>query len=51
MMKPILLFLAINLIFWLGHEAYGYWPVYEVSYGAFSIMAAIIAGTFFWLWS
>ncbi|MEO0945360.1 MAG: hypothetical protein AAFY06_11035, partial [Pseudomonadota bacterium] len=51
MTKPILLFLGINVVFWLSHQTYGYWPVYEVSYGAFSIMAAIIAGTFFWLWA
>lgn len=51
MKKPILLFLGINIVFWVSHAAYGYWPVYKVSYGAFAIMAAIISGTFFWLWA
>lgn len=50
MTKPILMLLAILGVFVVAESMLGYWLVYRVGYGAFSILALIIAGTFFWLW-
>lgn len=51
MKKPVLLFLVITAALESTDVVFGYRHVYQVSYGAFSIMAAFIALTFYWLWS
>ena len=50
MMRVLALLFAVVLAFSVSRAQFGYWPVYQVSYGAFALVAAIIAGTFFWLW-
>lgn len=50
MSRPVLLFLFSLGCFAVAEILFGYWPVYEVSYGAFSLLAAVISGTFLWLW-
>lgn len=51
MTKPILMVVAITLAFTLAETLFGYSLVYRVGYGAFGILAAVIAGTFLWLWA
>ncbi|MEM9969991.1 MAG: hypothetical protein AAF762_02675 [Pseudomonadota bacterium] len=46
----ILLFIVAGL-FSASLAQFGYWPVYQVGYGAFSLMAAMISLTFLWLWA
>ena len=50
MKRPVFLFVVCLVCMVVGEKAFGYWPVYQVSYGAFALVAAIISGTFFWLW-
>ena len=50
MKKPIFLLLVIVLGFLSAEELFGYQSAYQVGYGAFACLAAIIALTFFWLW-
>lgn len=51
MKKPILILAAVIALFLLGNRLFGYTTVYLVAYGAFSLMAAFMAATFFWLWT
>lgn len=51
MKKPILILGTVLALFLLGHRFFGYTTVYLVAYGAFSLMAAFMAATFFWLWT
>jgi hypothetical protein len=51
MIKPIVLLVGFIVVFELSHAVFGYGAVYQVGYGAFSVLAAVIAGTFFWLWA
>jgi len=51
MIKPLILFAVTFAFLWVAKRIFGYWPTYQVSYGAFSIVAAVIALTFFWLWA
>lgn len=51
MKRPILLFFVCLMCMVGGEHAFGYWPVYQVSYGAFALVALVISGTFFWLWA
>lgn len=51
MKKPILILAAVTALFLVGHRAFGYTTVYLVAYGSFSLMAAFMAATFFWLWT
>ncbi len=51
MKKPLLILGAVVVLFLLGHRMFGYTTVYLVAYGAFSLMAAFMAATFFWLWT
>ena len=41
--------LAVTLV--AGHARFGYATVYQIGYGAFSLMAAMISLTFLWLWA
>ena len=50
MTQPVLLLLLCIFCFKLADAYFGYRIVYVVSYGAFALLAAIIALTFFWLW-
>ena len=50
MTKPILLLGAIIAVFKIGDVLFGYQLIYKVGYGAFAILALIIAATFLWLW-
>lgn len=51
MKKPLLILGAVIALFLLGNRAFGYTTVYLVAYGSFSLMAAFMAATFFWLWA
>jgi hypothetical protein len=46
-----LLLIGIAGVGVLADWAFGYALTYAVGYGAFAIMAAMISGTFFWLWA
>ena len=50
MTKSILILGAVIALFLLGNRMFGYTTVYLIAYGAFSLMAAFISVTFFWLW-
>ncbi|MEM7753411.1 MAG: hypothetical protein AAF230_08360 [Pseudomonadota bacterium] len=50
MTKPILLLGALIVAFEVGDYFLGYHVIYKIGYGAFSILALVIAGTFLWLW-
>lgn len=50
MTKPILLLGAIIAVFEFGNVIFGYQLIYKIGYGAFSILALVIAVTFLWLW-
>jgi hypothetical protein len=41
---------ALFAAFLAGNAIWGFWAVYQIAYGAFVLMAAMIAATFFWLW-
>ncbi len=46
----MILLVLTGISFTVAHEFFGYQIVYQVGYGAFSCLAAVIALTFFWLW-
>lgn len=50
MRQALLLLIAVIGVLAVGQEALGYWKTYEVVYGAISMMAVMISGTFLWLW-
>jgi len=50
MIRVFFLFSLVALAFSVSRSQFGYWPVYEVGYGAFTMMAAMISLTFLWLW-
>ncbi len=50
MTRVLALWLVVALAFAASQATFGYWPVYQVGYGAFSLMAAMISLTFLWLW-
>ncbi|MEL7149422.1 MAG: hypothetical protein AAGK71_01745 [Pseudomonadota bacterium] len=50
MTKPILLLLVTIAVFELSNMILGYDLAYRVGYGAFVLLALVIAGTFLWLW-
>lgn len=41
---------ALFAAFLAGNALWGFWIVYQIAYGAFVLMAAMIAATFLWLW-
>jgi len=50
-MKQALLLLVITVVaFSISEATLGFWRTYEVGYGAITIMALMISGTFLWLW-
>ena len=51
MMRPVLLLLAMIAVFEGSDILFGYDLSYRVGYGAFALLALVIAGTFFWLWA
>lgn len=50
MTKPVLLWGALVAAFHMGDYLFGYQVIYKIGYGAFSLLALVIAGTFLWLW-
>lgn len=50
MMKPIVMLIAIVTAFEGAAVIFGYALTYQIGYGAFSILALLISGTFLWLW-
>lgn len=50
MTRPILLLCLISALFMAAYGFLGYELAYRVGYGAFALMAVLIAGTFLWLW-
>lgn len=50
MRRPILLLAVTMCGFAFAYALFGYRAVYSVGYGAFALLAAVIAATFFWLW-
>ena len=51
MTRVLILFLLVAVAFSVSRAHFGYWPVYDVGYGAFTLMAAMISLTFLWLWA
>lgn len=50
-MMRVLGLLAVALIaMWALYFSFGYETAYRIGYGAFSLLAAMISATFFWLW-
>lgn len=50
MTKPLVLLIIIVATFGAANWLFGYKLVYLIGYGAFSILALVIAATFLWLW-
>ena len=50
MKKPMILLLLTAVGLKVADAIFGYHAVYQVGYGAFSCLAAVIALTFLWLW-
>ena len=51
MTHGLLLFLVVATGFMLSHQTLGWQVTYQVGYGAFCLMAAMISLTFLWLWA
>lgn len=51
MTRVLALWLIVAAAFAASKAEFGYWPVYQVGYGAFTLMAAMISLTFLWLWA
>lgn len=50
MRQGLTIFGGLMVLLTAGVLGFGYWPVYEVVYGALVAMAAMIAATFLWLY-
>ncbi|MEL6644605.1 MAG: hypothetical protein AAFQ79_11775 [Pseudomonadota bacterium] len=50
MKRAVALFASITAAFLVIDAAFGFQMAYSVAYGAISMMAAMIAATFLWLW-
>jgi len=50
MTRPILLLCLFSGTFLTIHGVFGFEVAYLVGYGSFALMAALISGTFLWLW-
>lgn len=50
MTKPVLLALGLIFAFEVADALFGYHATYQVGYGAFGVLALVIAATFLWLW-
>ena len=51
MTQGLMLFLVVATAFMLSHRTLGWQVTYQVGYGAFCLMAAMISLTFLWLWA
>ena len=50
MTHGLLLFVLVTAAFMASHETLGWRATYQIGYGAFCLMAAMISLTFLWLW-
>mgnify|MGYP001800402151 CR=1 FL=1 len=51
MTRVLALWLVVAVAFAASEATFGYWPVYQVGYGAFSLMAAMISLQLLWNWA
>ena len=51
MMNGLVMFGVLVALFGVTRLGLDYWTLYKISYGAFSLMAAMISLTFLWLWA
>lgn len=51
MIHALIMFLAVATLFTLSHQTLGWQATYQIGYGAFCLMAAMISLTFLWLWA
>ncbi|MGI9395134.1 MAG: hypothetical protein ACR2OY_10855 [Boseongicola sp.] len=51
MTNGLFMFVLLIGLFALARSGLDYWTLYQISYGAFSLMAAMISLTFLWLWA
>ena len=51
MMRPVLMLLGLMIAAEIASAVLGYQVAYQTGYGAFSMLAGVIAITFFWLWA
>ncbi len=49
MKQALLLLVALMALFQVGYQVLGYAVVYQIAYGAITLMALMIAATFLWL--
>ncbi len=49
MKQAFMLLMGLVVLFQAGYELFGYAAVYEIAYGAITLMALMIAATFLWL--
>lgn len=50
MIDAFLILVATALAMFIAHAAFGFTVTYEIAYGSFTLMAAMISLTFLWLW-
>lgn len=50
MKQAVILLVVVASAFSLANAAFGYRAAYQIGYGAFALMAAMISLTFLWLW-
>ena len=50
MIQPLIMLAAVSLAALISNEMLGYELAYEIGYGVFTLMAAMISATFLWLW-
>ncbi len=50
MIHPILLLIAVSAAFLISNRFLGYDRSYAIGFGAFTLMAFLVAATFLWLW-
>ena len=51
MMQPLILLAVISAAFIGANQTLGYRVSFDIGYGAFTLMAAMISLTFLWLWA
>ena len=51
MTQGLTLFVLVATAFMISHETIGWRLTYQIGYGAFCLMAAMISLTFLWLWA
>ena len=51
MRHGLLLLCVVAAAFMASHATFGYRATYQIGYGAFCLMAAMISLTFLWLWA